>query len=86
MRTHLSGCCVVARAADQAFASRYSNNEVVGVISQRDLYKIQPPHKNEDGVWVYDLDAIDDFILQNVMILNPFTLSSENTLAEAIGL
>ena len=62
-----------------------SNNEVVGVISQRDLYKIQPPHKNEDGVWVYDLDAIDDFILQNVMILNPFTLSSENTLAEAIG-
>ncbi len=62
-----------------------SENEVVGIISQRDLYKLQPPHKNEDGVWVYDLDMVNAFILRNVMTSNPFTLESENILADAIG-
>jgi CBS domain-containing protein len=62
-----------------------SDKTVVGIISQRDLYKIQPPHKNEDGVWVYDLDMIDGFILRNVMIQNPFVLSDSCLLADAIG-
>lgn len=60
-------------------------SEVVGIMSQRDLYKLQPPHKNEDGVWVYDMDVIDGFILSNVMTANPFTLFGKSTLAEAIG-
>ncbi|MCB9758040.1 MAG: CBS domain-containing protein [Candidatus Omnitrophica bacterium] len=61
-----------------------SNNEVVGLMSQRDLYKIQPPHKNQDGVWVYDLDVMDGFILRNVMTVNPFTLLSSSSLDRAI--
>lgn len=59
--------------------------EVIGIMSQRDLYKLQPPHKNEDGVWVYDMDMIDGFILKRVMTMNPFTLSVKNTLADAIA-
>ncbi len=62
-----------------------SKNEVVGILSQRDLYKIQPPHKNEDGVWVYDLDILDGFILRNVMVPNPFVLSKKSVLSEALG-
>ncbi len=61
------------------------DTEVVGIISQRDLYKLQPPHKNEEGVWVYDMDMMDGFILEKVMTANPFTLSLKNTMADAIG-
>lgn len=61
-----------------------SQNEVVGLITQRDLYKIQPPHKNEDGDWVYDTDQLDGIILSSVMVVNPFTLDCEKTLAQAI--
>ena len=59
--------------------------EVVGIISQRDVYKLQPPHKNEEGQWVYDLDVMDGFILSSVMTPNPFTLTSQSLLAEAIS-
>ena len=61
-----------------------SKNEVVGLMTQRDLYKIQPPHKNEDGEWVYDYDILDGFIFKNIMIKNPFVLSQDSMLAEAI--
>lgn len=61
-----------------------SRKQVVGIISQRDLYKTQPPHKNEDGVWVYDLEMIDGYILRNVMVPEPFTLKKTALLAEAI--
>ena len=61
-----------------------SEMEVVGIISQRDLYKLQPPHKNEEGVWIYDMDVMDGFILDKAMTPNPFTLSRHSLLAEAI--
>lgn len=61
-----------------------SEMEVVGIISQRDLYKLQPPHKNEEGVWIYDMDVMDGFILDKAMTPNPFTLSRQSFLAEAI--
>jgi CBS domain-containing membrane protein len=60
-------------------------HEVVGIMSQRDLYKLQPPHKNEDGVWVYDYDMIDGFVLNQVMTQNPLTLSLETPVAQAIA-
>ena len=62
-----------------------SRKEVVGLMTQRDLYKIQPPHKNMDGNWVYDYDMLDGIILKDVMVSNPFTLSQESTVAQAIG-
>jgi len=61
-----------------------SQMEVVGLVTQRDLYKIQPPHKNEDGRWVYDFDMLDGIILKAVMTPNPFTLSQDRPLAEAV--
>lgn len=61
-----------------------SANEVVGLMTERDLYKIQPPHKLEDGTWTYDWEILDGVILQNVMIPYPFTLSTEDTVAAAV--
>ncbi len=59
-------------------------NKLVGLISERDLYKIQSPHKLEDGSFYYDPDMLDSVILSEVMIKKPFSLHPENTVAEAI--
>ena len=57
---------------------------VVGLISQRHLYKIHSPRYLEDGSWYYDKDMLDGFILKNVMLAEPFTLTPDNTLEEAM--
>lgn len=58
---------------------------VVGLISQRHLYKIHSPRRLEDGSWYYDKDVLDGFILKNVMLKDPFLLKADNTLLEAMG-
>ncbi len=58
---------------------------VVGLISQRHLYKIHSPRRLEDGSWYYDKDMLDTFILKNVMVPDPFLLQAENTLHEAMS-
>jgi len=57
---------------------------VVGLISQRDLYQIHSPRRLEDGSWYYDKDALNQFILKNVMHAKPFTLKASSSLYEAI--
>jgi len=57
---------------------------VVGLISQRDLYQIHSPRRLEDGSWYYDKEALNGFILKNVMLSKPFTLKPSNSLFEAI--
>jgi CBS domain-containing protein len=57
---------------------------IVGLITQRDLYQIHSPRKLEDGSWYYDKDALNQFILKNVMYPKPFTLKPGNSLFEAI--
>ncbi len=57
---------------------------LVGIVTQRDLYRIQSPRKDEDGNWFYDKESLDNFILEHVMTKNPFTLSPESTVAEAL--
>ena len=57
---------------------------LVGLITQRDLYKIHSPRKLEDGSWYYDKDLLDGFILDKVMLKNVFTLRPENTLEDAV--
>jgi len=57
---------------------------VVGLISQRDLYQIHSPRRLEDGSWFYDKEALNQFLLKNVMVANPFTLKPTNSLFEAI--
>ena len=60
------------------------NNKLVGLMTRSDLYKIQPPHKLEDGTWYYDKETLDGIILKNAMVQNPFTLSPDNTVGEAV--
>ncbi len=57
---------------------------VVGLITQRDMYKIHSPRKLEDGTWYYDKEALHQFILKNVMYENPFTLKGDQALYEAV--
>ena len=58
--------------------------KLVGIITQRDLYRISTPRKDEDGNLVYDKETLDSYILEHVMTKNPFTLTPENTVADAL--
>ena len=60
------------------------DNKVEGVISQRDLYKIQSPRKLEDGTWYYDSEMLDQFILNRVMNKEVLVLNPENSVADAV--
>lgn len=57
---------------------------VTGLITQRDLYQIHSPRRVEDGSWYYDKEALNQFLLKNVMLPKPFTLKPSNSLYEAI--
>jgi len=57
---------------------------IVGIITQRDLYQIHSPRRLEDGSWYYDKAALSQFLLKNVMLPKPFTLKPGNSLYEAI--
>ena len=57
---------------------------LVGLITQRSLYKTHSPRKLEDGSWYYDKELLNEFILKNVMLTNPFTLKQNDSLAEAV--
>ena len=59
-----------------------ANNRVVGLISQRHLYKIHSPRRLESGEWFYDKDLLDGFILRNVMIKDVYTLKADAKLEE----
>lgn len=58
--------------------------KLVGIVTERYLYKIHSPRKLEDGSWFYDREALDSFILKNVMIKEPYTLKADNTLKDAV--
>ncbi len=60
------------------------SKEVVGLISQRDLYKTQSPRKLEDGSWYYDPQELDMVKISSVMTRQPFTLREEQTVADAL--
>ena len=57
---------------------------IVGLISQRDLYKIHSPRKLQDGSWYYDKELLNQFILKNVMHKDIFTLKPHQSLYEAM--
>ncbi len=58
--------------------------KLVGIISQRDLFRITPPRKDDEGKLIYDKDILDGYILKNVMTKNPFSLTPNNTAADAL--
>ena len=59
-------------------------NKLVGLMTQRDLYKLQSPRKLEDGSWYYDEDALNEYILEKVMIKNPFAMQTEDCVGELV--
>ena len=60
------------------------NGGLVGLITQRQLFKIHSPHKIEDGSWFYDKELLNEFILKNVMFKDVYTLKADNMLFEAV--
>ena len=57
---------------------------IVGLITQRDLYQIHSPRRLDNGSWYYDKEALNRFLLKNVMLPKPFTLKADNSLKEAL--
>lgn len=73
------------------------DDRIVGVISQRDLYRTIAPIKNdhgpaglsidaliEDQQFYYEKQCLHDFVLSRVMHKDPEVLFPEDTLAEAL--
>jgi len=57
---------------------------VVGLITQRDLYRICPPRRTLEGDLIYEKIRLDSFILKYVMTKDVLTLSPNDTLGKAI--
>lgn len=62
-----------------------NDGKVVGLMTQRHLYKIQSPRKLMDGGWYYDKQALDNVELYAVMVKNPFTLHPEDPISDALA-
>ena len=59
-------------------------NKVIGLITQRDFYRIHSPRRLLDGENYYDKETLNSFILKNVMTPNPFTLTPEHSIADCL--
>ena len=58
--------------------------KLVGIVTQRDLYRIQSPRHLEDDTWYYDQKSLDSHILKYVMTKDPSALNPEDPVAKAI--
>ena len=58
-------------------------NHVVGLITQRDLYRIISPRHTEDG-YVYDPSMLTDFVLSRQMTASPHTLMADDPVSKAL--
>lgn len=58
--------------------------QLVGVLSERDVYKIQSPRKLDDGRWYFAEDDLARIKLTQVMVKEPKRLSPDQTLADAV--
>ena len=82
---HLTHVCVVD-----------NNNKLVGIISQKYLYKAQSPRKMAgdeieynpdiiiDGDTFYDKQVLDSYILSKIMNHNPYVLKMNQSLEDAM--
>ena len=55
-----------------------------GIVTQRDLYRIQSPRVALEGELLYDRATLDSHILKTVMVKEVFTLLPDDTLGAAI--
>ena len=63
-----------------------NENHLVGMITEENLYRIQPPHKLEDGTWHYDDEMLEPYVLHEVMETDPAKLHAEDPLAVAVSM
>jgi len=59
-------------------------NKLVGLMTQRDLYKLHSPRKLEDGSWYYDEDELNSYILKDVMLQDPLAMGAEDCVGDAV--
>lgn len=60
------------------------SKKLVGIVTQRDLYRIQSPRHLEDDTWYYDQKSLDSHILKYVMTKEPYALNPEDPVAKAV--
>ncbi|MFA6610677.1 MAG: CBS domain-containing protein [Candidatus Omnitrophota bacterium] len=60
------------------------NGILKGIVTQRDLYRIESPRMTQDGELMYVKDSLDAHILKQVMTRDVFTLSPDDTLGTAL--
>jgi len=58
--------------------------KLVGLITQKDLYKLHSPRKLLDGSLYYDKEALNNFILKHVMRKKTFSMSPEDCVGDAL--
>ena len=58
--------------------------KVVGIITQRMLYKIQSHRKLMDGEWYYDEEMLNDVILEHVMEKDVYCLHPDQSMGKAL--
>ena len=58
--------------------------KLVGIVTQRDLYRTQSPRHLEDDTWYYDQKSLDSHILKYVMTKEPYALNPEDSVVKAI--
>jgi len=61
-----------------------ADGRLIGLMTQRDMYKIQSPRKLMDGTWHYDEEMLNNVILEHVMVKDPFSLHEENCMGDAV--
>ena len=61
-----------------------ADQRLVGLITQRDLFKNHPPKRLDNGEWYYDPDELDRLLLGRIMIPNPFTMQPHERLGDLI--
>lgn len=57
---------------------------VMGVVSQRDLFRAIPPRSLMDGTFYYDKDMLNQVMLKNVMAQNPVVIDADESIGRAI--
>ena len=57
---------------------------LVGLLTQRDLFRTVAPHKDLEGNASYDPEVLNRFILKNVMTKNPTTLTPNDSIEKAV--
>ncbi|HBR14673.1 MAG TPA: hypothetical protein DD723_03895 [Candidatus Omnitrophica bacterium] len=57
---------------------------LVGIITQRDLYRIRSPRIHPDGTIFYEKDILDEYLISHTMTKNPIAMDLSASLADAI--